>query len=88
MKEITAKWLEPMLVELAEQIEAGKQAATLYQDLLSRSSMPAAEADDPFLNWLIKNVDTRARTCAVDWLRFGSLLRQELGWLLYPADPR
>lgn len=55
--------------------------------LLQQAMMPAAEMVDdiPWLDWLVENVPGVG---AIDWIRFGELLRHELGWDdTYPAYP-
>jgi hypothetical protein len=66
-------WLAPML-EAAENrpdIDIGR--------LMSQAAMPAAEAASPFLDSLAKAAPID-RVVGIDWIRFGELLRHELGW--------
>ena len=58
--------------------------------------MPAAEVGDPFFDWLAKlheqqpedGYEPPLRAGAIDWIRFGYLLRHELSWDdTYPAYP-
>jgi hypothetical protein len=80
MREETANWLEPMIVE------ADRQGIDI-KPLMYPASMPAAEADNPFLDSLadvVPGIEHRA----MDWVRFGQLLRHEIGWDdTYPAYP-
>ena len=82
MRDETAEWLEPMF------LEAQKRDIDILP-LLGQASMPAAEADTPFLNWLTKQdfpPDMQMR--GIDWVRFGQVLCHELGWCeTYPAFP-
>lgn len=80
MKDQTAAWLDPMLVE-------SHLAASDFRRLIAQASMPAAEAGTPWLNWLAKNTPSGAIAKGVDWIRFGQLLRDELGWQHYPDLP-
>jgi hypothetical protein len=48
--------------------------------------MPAAKA--PSIGWLASHPPDGASTRAIDWLRFGQLLRERLGWGGYPQWPR
>jgi hypothetical protein len=76
MNDTTGRWLEPML-EAVDDAELTR--------LARQSSMPSAEADSPALAMLpeVPGVEYRA----VDWIRFGQLLRQHLGWDDYPDAP-
>lgn len=81
MRDETAEWLNPMM-EAAEATDI--DAITL----MHQASMPAAEADDPFLDQLARNAPLGLPVHATDWVRFGQLLRHELGWDdTYPALP-
>jgi hypothetical protein len=84
MRESTAKWLNPMLeAASAQHIDTGS--------LMFQASMPAAEAvdrDHPARAWerhLAEDYPVQSR--AVDWIRFGELLREQLGWADYPEWP-
>lgn len=81
MREETGEWLFPMLTEAEK-----RSIATAL--LLSPASMPAAEADNEIGDWLAKHPVPGIEHRAVDWVRFGQLLRHELGWdNTYPAYP-
>jgi hypothetical protein len=77
MREETADWLNPMLAEVdARNIDT--------RALMTQATMPAAETDVPWLENAPESVGLRG----FDWVRFGQLLRHELGWdETYPAIP-
>lgn len=59
-----------------------------FQSLLLRSAMSAAEADDEFISLMATMMpEGAAGRGAVDWIRFGQLLRERLGWDHYPDEP-
>ena len=81
MNDTTAEWLNPMLAEA----EARQLDTTA---LIRQASMPAAEMDwgelgDPTAIF----ADIPGVRLAIDWIRFGQVLRAELGWLGYPDQP-
>jgi len=80
MRTETAEWLHPM-------IHAAASGAVDPHPLLWQASMPAAEAADPFLDQLARNAPPGATAHAMDWVRFGQLLRVALGWQHYPDVP-
>jgi hypothetical protein len=84
MRDETGKWLEPMLEAVEDRPDIDVRA------LIARSTMPAAKADSPHLDKLARlTQDAPAvKTQGFDWVRFGELLRHELGWdETYPAYP-
>jgi hypothetical protein len=85
MKETTAEWLNPMV----EAIDANGVTPEELRDFMMQATMPAAEADNPFLDWLTKNYHSGAgvTTRALDWIRYGQILRERLGWTDYPTCP-
>ncbi len=83
MRESTGKWLQPMLDEAENRLSTAD-----VQELMRAASMPAEEAATPFANWLSKQeLPEGARKRAIDWIRFGELLRERLGWHHYPQFP-
>jgi len=61
-----------------------------FRRLMSQAEMPAAEMiwDDPTVfYWLARNAAPGVVHVAIDWIRFGQLLREHLGWHWYPAYP-
>lgn len=81
MRPETGEWLAPM-------VTAASDSAIDVPALLRRASMPAAEADDCCLDQLTRAAPAGARVAGIDWVRFGQLLRDELGWEdSYPACP-
>jgi hypothetical protein len=81
MRDETGVWLEPMLDE------ADKRGIATTP-LLYPASIPAAEADNEIGDWLAKHPVPGVEHRATDWVRFGQLLRHELGWDdTYPAFP-
>ena len=83
MRDETAKWLEPMLVEAENRSDIDGEG------LMWQASMPAAEADAPWIEQEARrSITPEGKGSAVDWVRFGELLRQRLGWDdTYPAYP-
>ena len=58
------------------------------QKLMWQASMPAAESTNPHAEWRAKNAPEGAAIVAIDWVRFGYLLRHQLGWDdSYPDHP-
>ena len=43
--------------------------------------------NEPYIDWLINNPDLAVQDPGVDWIRFGQLLRDRLGWADYPDVP-
>jgi hypothetical protein len=84
MRDETAEWLNPMFEEV------DRRGDIDILPLMTQSSMPAAEAATPFIDWMPKNVGDvpGVEHRAIDWVRFGQLLRLMLGWDdTYPAYP-
>ncbi|MEU4287810.1 hypothetical protein AB0E63_06275 [Kribbella sp. NPDC026596] len=80
MRDETDKWLRPM-------VEAAEIREIDIMSLMSAATMPAAEADDPWLDKLQSYAPSGALR-GIAWVRFGQLLRHELGWDdTYPAFP-
>ena len=72
MRESTSKWLEPMLLEAdLREVDVGA--------LMSQATVPPAEA--------ASYIPEGAAAHAIDWIRFGRLLREKLGWKDYPGFP-
>jgi hypothetical protein len=80
MTEETSEWLAPML-EAAE-----RRPDTSIPALMGQATMPAAEADSVSVRSPTAPPE-EARALAVDWIRFGQLLRDELGLVDYPEEP-
>lgn len=83
MRDETAVWLQPM-------IDAAVTAGVDVKPLMTQAIMPAAEAD--FAPDEMTAVAAMAgveglRHGAIDWIRFGELLREQLGWFHYPEQP-
>jgi hypothetical protein len=80
----TATWLSPML-------DAALDRGTDILPLMQQATMPVAEAATQFGDWVAKmqaaNPDSGVRHSAIDWVWFGGLLRDALGWHAYPAAP-
>ena len=83
MRETTSAWLGPMLTE-------AEARGLDTQRLMQQASMPAAEVEwpSPAQQRIASLAPPGARMMAVDWIRFGELLRGALGWEDYPAGPR
>lgn len=79
MREETDAWLAPMM-EAADQVTPERM-----RQLMSAATMPAAETDSPTVEQLARHSE---HVRGIDWVRFGQLLRHELGWDdTYPAFP-
>jgi hypothetical protein len=78
VRDETAAWLGPML-EAADQRDIHVP--------IERATMPAAETDSPAVQWIAGYMPPGARVSGIDWIRFGQLLRDELGWADYPDEP-
>jgi len=82
MRDETAEWLEPMLEALPDDV---------LNDLMARARMPAAEAAVPWADWMERALPSEQnpgmRHHALDWIRFGELLREPLGWADYADQP-
>lgn len=83
MREDTAVWLLPMMKAMQER----SIDFVDFVQLITASTMPAAEADSPMADWVASIVPEDVDARAVDWLRFGRLLRHELGWDDTYPDP-
>lgn len=83
MRDTTSAWLDPM-------IEAWSGSPEELRRLIQQATMPAAEvvdADHP-VRRAFEGIQTPGVVHgAIDWIRFGQLLRQELGWTDYPEYP-
>jgi hypothetical protein len=79
MRDDTAAWLDPMLTEAVKSLTYNDSL-----ELMIRAQMPAAEADEPWLNWMAKNTPG---VRGIDWIRYGQLLRERLGWHHHPLIP-
>ena len=82
MRDDTAEWLQPML-------DAALEAGIDVMPLMSAATMPAAEAATPIGDWAARTFPPGEEPMkAIDWVRFGGLLRYTLGWEnTYPASP-
>lgn len=82
----TAEWLGPMLevnLKADDRIDGDD-----FIRLIERAMFPAREA--PSLDPLRPVIDqlTAATVMAMDWIRFGQLLRDRMGWDDYPPLPK
>jgi len=81
MREETAEWLLPLM-------EAAQERLIDTGPLIMAETMPAVEADSPKIDALASMMPEGADLRAVDWIRFGRLLRRELHWdNTYPDNP-
>lgn len=80
MRDETAAWLEPML-------DKAHLNPAEFNALIAQATMPAAEACDTLCDWLTDNAPPAASVRALDWIRFGQLLRDRIGWSDYPCCP-
>jgi len=80
MRAETNDWLLPM-------IEEADRRSLEIAPFLYAASMPAAEAATAWGDWLAA-LGPADGMRAVEWVRFGRLLRHELGWDdTYPDHP-
>lgn len=83
MKEETAAWLEPMLDAVGSD--------PVLKNLMTQASFPMVEAADSNVDalgtMLADTAIPESALRAIDWIRFGQLLRDHLGWEGYPASP-
>lgn len=80
MREATSEWLSPMLDAAGPDVD--------IKGLMRQASMHAAEADTPATDWMAANPVPGVVPRGIDWIRFGQLLRTEIGWnKTYPAYP-
>lgn len=85
MREDTAQWLNPMR-------DAAHLSPDEDRDLIRASCMPAAESMNPAVQWMARITQESGlppgSTMAIDWVRYGYLLRHRLGWDdSYPNHP-
>jgi len=81
VRESTAQWLSPML-------DAAREHGVDTSLLMTQATMPLAEAGDLlWAAWFQRTAPEGARSGAIDWIRFGELLRERLGWADYPEWP-
>lgn len=85
MRDTTAEWLGPMLEAALDRPDINAFTLTM------RALMPMREAPDSWLRSFVLSAvpsDSGATPMAVDWIRFGQILRHELGWSdWYPEVP-
>ncbi len=87
MRDSTDAWLRPL------QNEAERRGINIGA-LMKQASMPLQEADWVMIGKLhfglaeVKDDVPGAERRAVDWIKFGQLLRAELGWTDYPEWPQ
>jgi hypothetical protein len=86
MRESTSNWLEPMMAE-------AETRGIAIMPLMDQAKMPAREVDwQAAGGWnpamlMPEDEYPGVRHWAIDWIRFGELLRTELGWDHYPEFP-
>ena len=82
MQDDTSAWLRPMLEESAG------LPPDQHQAMLDQASSQGAEASDEELDSLTREYfPPETKLHGVDWVRFGNLLRERLGWHDYPDHP-
>jgi hypothetical protein len=80
MREETALWLTPLM----EAWPAGE----FINDLMIQSLIPIDDVPPGPHTALMQQVDTYGDEHAgIDWIRFGQLIRERLGWNDYPLVP-
>jgi hypothetical protein len=80
VKHKTERWLEPLLV-------AALNAGADTNKIIRQATMHRAEAMSPNPDWMTGVAPEGVKVRAIDWIRFGSLLREHLGWTDYPEVP-
>ncbi len=82
MRDETAEWLTPMLAE-------AHARGMNCRPLMAQATMPAAEVDWASLGKFdpARYAPPGASSLGIDWIRFGGLLRDALGWQDYPPWP-
>jgi hypothetical protein len=80
-EEVTA-WLEPLFVG-AEDYPDIDLWVLMTQATHPLSEVPESDVTDRLGGW----PDVPDIALVVDWIEFGQLLRQALGWDTYPARP-
>ena len=83
MRKETATWVEPLFDEALRQNVGRDEIA----GLMRQATMPAAETDNPIIEWTAENMPPGTATRGLDWVRFGQLLRERVGWDHYPEHP-
>ncbi|MEO5842043.1 MAG: hypothetical protein ABIQ73_27510 [Acidimicrobiales bacterium] len=86
MKEATSRWLKP----LQDAVRAADPSGDTYERLFRAALMPGVEAEQTLgvreaEAWAVEIPE--AKHWAIDWIRFGQILREELGWDDYPLAP-
>jgi hypothetical protein len=77
----TERWLEPLLV-------AALNAGADTTKIIRQATTPGAEAMSPNADSMTSVAPEGVKVRAIDWIRFGSLLRQHLEWTDYPEAPK
>ena len=87
MRESTGKWLEPLET-------AAKEFDLDTDEFMRQASMPVCESpakDSLLAKWMTEAEDRgemgNMSFAGIDWIRYGQLLRDALGWEDYPEAP-
>jgi len=75
VRESTADWLNPILDRAKGQLDDADLRA-----LMAQATMPVKEA-------MVSPIMEELANGAIDWIRFGQLCRDRLGWEDYPEWP-
>jgi hypothetical protein len=78
MKESTSKWLKPL--ETAAD-KAGLDTVEFFQ----KAKVPAS--DSLLSKWVTEGDVPGVEMAGIDWIRYGQLIRDALGWNDYPKVP-
>ena len=80
-EEVSA-WLEPLFAGAEHQPDID------LWELIKQATHPVSEVREPDVaDWLGGWPDVPDIALVVDWIEFGQLLRQALGWDTYPERP-
>ena len=83
MNEETGRWLQPLSDALRAHDPTGKTAERLFD----AATMPGAESDTTLDVVQSNELERGARHVAIDWIRYGQLIREELMMYDYPEVP-
>ena len=83
MNEETGRWLQPLSDALRAHDPTGKTAERLFD----AATMPGAESDTTPNVFQSYALERGARDVAIDWIRYGQLIREELKMYDYPEVP-
>ena len=83
MNHSTGRWPQPLSDALRAHDPTGKTAERLFD----AATMPGAESDTTLDVFQSYALERGARHAAIDWIRYGQLIREELMMDDYPDVP-